>query len=199
MCVGRSKGDTWWWNEEANEAVSRKIDAHRAICLDNAEWNKRRYEGMKNKALKIISKVMREKVKEALAEFKNCKNWVLRLVRGLQTDSKGVEGGRCMRGMDGKLCFSEEEGGEIWKDYVERIMHDDNDFDYNVEAGAVEGPVVCASGEEVLQALNELKTVIVPRPSKVSLDLVAASGGVEIQVLAEICQKVLDGFGMLAE
>ena len=26
----RSKGDTWWWNEEVNEAVSRKKDAHMA-------------------------------------------------------------------------------------------------------------------------------------------------------------------------
>ena len=29
-----------------------------------------------------------------------------------------------------------------------------------------------------------------------SLELIAASGGVGIQVMAEICQKVLDGFGM---
>ena len=29
-------------------------------------------------------------------------------------------------------------------------------------------------------------------PSEVSLELLAASGGVGIQVIAEICQKVLD-------
>ena len=29
---GRSKGDTWWWNEEVKEAVSRKKDAHKAMC-----------------------------------------------------------------------------------------------------------------------------------------------------------------------
>ena len=31
-------------------------------------------------------------------------------------------------------------------------------------------------------------------PSEVSLKLIAASGGVCIQVMAEICQKDLDGF-----
>ena len=25
----RSKADTWWWNEELKEAVSRRKDAHR--------------------------------------------------------------------------------------------------------------------------------------------------------------------------
>ena len=36
-------------------------------------------------------------------------------------------------------------------------------------------------------------------PSEVSLELIAASRGVGIQVMAEICHKVLDGFGMPAE
>ena len=39
----------------------------------------------------------------------------------MKTYSKEVEGGRCMRGSDGKLCFSED-GGKVWKDYMKRIM-----------------------------------------------------------------------------
>ena len=54
---------------------------------------------------------------------------------------------------DGKLCFSEKERSNVWKDYMERIMNKENDCDYNVD---VEGPVVCVSREEVLQALNEM-------------------------------------------
>ena len=42
-------------------------------------------------------------------------------------DSKVVEGGRCMRGSDGNLCFSEKEIGKVWKDCMERIMNDEND------------------------------------------------------------------------
>ena len=38
---------------------------------------------------------------------------------------------------------------------MERIMNEENDCDQNVEGDAVEGPVVCVSREEVLQALNE--------------------------------------------
>ena len=47
----RSKGDTWWWNEQVKEAVSRKKEAHRAMCQNIAEENKRRYKMMKNKAI----------------------------------------------------------------------------------------------------------------------------------------------------
>ena len=55
----RSKGDTWWWNEEVKKAVSRKKDAHKAVCQNSSEENKRRCESMKNKAEKAVSKAMR--------------------------------------------------------------------------------------------------------------------------------------------
>ena len=67
---------------------------------------------------------------------------------------------------------------------MERLMNEDNDWDHNVQGDAVEGPVVCVSRQEVLQALDEMKTGKVPEPSKVSLELIAASGGVGIQVMA---------------
>ena len=77
-----------------------------------------------------------------------------------------------------KSC--EKERGKVWKDYVERIMNEENDWDNNVERDAVEGPVVCVSREEVLQALNEMKTGKAPVASDVSLVLIAACGEVGI-------------------
>ena len=54
----RSKGDTWRWNEEVKDAVSRKKEAHKAMCQNSTE-NKRRCESMKNKSNKVVSKGMR--------------------------------------------------------------------------------------------------------------------------------------------
>ena len=51
----------------------------------------------------------------------------------------------------------------------------------------------------MLQALDEMKTGKAPGHSEVPLVLIAASGCVGIQVMAEICQKVIDAFGMPAE
>ena len=93
---------------------------------------------------------------------------------------------RHMRGSGEKLCFSEKERGKVWKDYMELIMNEENDWDHNVEGDAEEGPVVSVSREEVLQALIEIKTGKALGPSEVSLELIAASGGVGIQVMAEI-------------
>ena len=97
---------------------------------------------------------MREKTELALTELQNCPYGMFMLVKGLKSDRKEVEGGRCVRGSDGKLCFSEKEKVKAWKDYMERIMNEENDWDQNVEGDAVEGPVFCVSREEVLEALN---------------------------------------------
>ena len=60
----RSKGDTWWWNEEVKEADFKE---ERCKQGHNTENNKM-YKSMKNKAKKAVSKAMKEKAEEALTE-----------------------------------------------------------------------------------------------------------------------------------
>ena len=51
----------------------------------------------------------------------------------------------------------------------------------------------------MLKALDQIKTGTAPGHSDVSLQLIAASGEVEIQVIIKLCQIVLDGLGLPAE
>ena len=46
----KSKGDTWWWDEEVKATVSLNKDAHKALCWNSTEENKRLYKSMENKA-----------------------------------------------------------------------------------------------------------------------------------------------------
>ena len=65
------------------------------------------------------------------------------------TGSNEVERGRCMRGSDGRLRFSEKKRGKVYEDW-----------DHNVGGDAVESSVVCVSRDDVVQALCEMKTGI---------------------------------------
>ena len=51
---------------------------------------------------------------------------MLRLVIGLRTDGMVVEGGRCMKGSYGKLCFCEKKGANVWEYFMERIINEEN-------------------------------------------------------------------------
>ena len=54
--IGRSKGDTLWWNEEVKEAISRNKNAYKVMCQNSTEDNNRKHTSMKNKARKQFQK-----------------------------------------------------------------------------------------------------------------------------------------------
>ena len=49
------------------------------------------------------------------------------VVKSVKKDRKDVEGGRCMRGSDSGLSFSEKDKGKVWKEHMERIMTEENE------------------------------------------------------------------------
>ena len=56
----RSNGDTWCWNEDVKEAVSRSKDAHK-MCRNSTVQNKK-HKSTKNTATTVVLKTIREKV-----------------------------------------------------------------------------------------------------------------------------------------
>ena len=53
-------------------------------------------------------------------------------------------------------------------------MNEENDCNHNVEGDAVEDRVDCVSGEEVVEALDKMKTGEAHGPSEASLESIAA-------------------------
>ena len=64
-----SKEDTWWWNEDVKEAVSRKKDAHKTVCQDNTDENMKMHKCMEDKAKKTVSRAIREKADRNLLNY----------------------------------------------------------------------------------------------------------------------------------
>ena len=94
-------------------------------------------------------------------------NKVFKLVKSMKKDGKDNEGGRCMRGSDGRLNFSKKDRGRVWKEHMERIVNEENECDQNVRADLVEGPVKRVSWEEVVKALGKMKAGEAAGPSEV--------------------------------
>ena len=51
---------------------------------------------------------------------------MFKLVKSMKKDGKDVEGGRCTRGSNGRLNFSEKDRGKFWKKHMERIINEEN-------------------------------------------------------------------------
>ena len=136
------------------KAIARKKDVHKEMCKSGTEGNKARYNNMKNRTKKVVVKAIKEVAERELSEHPKK---VFKLVKSKKKDGKDIEGGRCVRGSDGRLNFGEKDRGKAWKEYMERIMNEKNEWDQNVKAELVEGPVERVSQEEVVKAIREMK------------------------------------------
>ena len=158
------------------EAIARKKDAFKELCKNGTEENKARYKNMKNRAKKMVAKAMKEEVEKGLSEVRDNSSKVLKMLKSMKRDGRDVEGGRCVRGSDGKLSFSEKDGGRVWKEHMERIMNEENDWDQRTEAEMVEGPVERVSRDEVVEAIRKMKVGKAAGFSEVSVEMISASG-----------------------
>ena len=114
----------------------------------------------------------------------------------MKKEGKDLEGGRCLRGGNGRLGFIEEDREKIWKEHMEKIINEENKRDHTVETDLVEGPVEKVACNEIVEAIQSMKSGKANGTSEVSVEMIVASGEIGVKVMMELCQHVLDGRGM---
>ena len=75
-------------------------------------------------------------------------------------------------------------------------MNEDNEWDPMVEIDIVEGPVKKVARNKIVEAMQRMKSGKATGPSEVSVEMIVASGVIEIKVMMKPYQHVLDGRGM---
>ena len=192
----RDQGDIWWWNEEVKDTITSKKVAFKELCRFPSEQNKTQYKCLRNQTRKIVAKAMRMEANQELNNLYQNSNSVFYFLRRIKKEGKDVEGGRCLRGGDGRLSFIAEDRAKIWKEHMEKIMNKENEWDLMLETDLVEGPVEKVARNETVEAIQSMKSGKAAGTSKVSVEMIVASGKIGVKVMLELCQRVLDGKGM---
>ena len=148
---------------------------------------------------KVIAIAIKQEAEEEINVLCTKPNDVFKFVKFMRKEGRDIVGGGCMKDRDGRLVVSEKNGGKLWKEYVEKIMNVENEWDQMVEADVVEGPVEGVSDEEVMEAINKMKLGKAAGPSEVNKDMIIANGKFGVGVMKKLCQRVLDGKGMPEE
>ena len=78
-------------------------------------------------------------------------------------------------------------------------MNEENAWDHKVDAAMVEGLVEKVSREEVREAIRKMKQGKAAGFSEVTTEMVVAGGRIAEEVMLQLCQRVLDGKGILDE
>ena len=192
----RDQGDMWWWNEEVKDTITRKKAAFKKLCRFPSKENKTQYKHTRNQTKKIVARAMRMEANQELKNFNQNSNSVFYFLRRMKKEGKDVEGGRCLRRGSGRLGFIEKDRAKIWKELMEKIMNEENKWDRMVETDLVEEPVEKVACNEIVEAIQSMKSGKTTGPSEVSVEMIVASGKIGVEVMMELCQRVLDDRGM---
>lgn len=194
--VKRNHGGTWWWNEEVRDSIAKKKEAHKALCKNRCSENKAKYVAIRNKTRKVVAKAMKSEAEKEIETLQATPNNIYKFLKSIKRDGKDVDGARCLKDGDGKLSFNEADKSRIWREHMEKIMNKENTWDHMADAEVVEGAVQCVTRLEIVQAIKRMKLGKATGPSEVSIEMITASGRIGIEVMLELCQRLLDGRGM---
>ena len=75
----------------------------------------------------------------------------------MKKEGNDLEEGRYLRGKEGRSGFIEDRA-KIWKQHKEKIMNEENKWDHMVETDLVEGSVEKVACNEIVKALQKIKS-----------------------------------------
>ena len=189
VCGKKSRRDrrgVRWWNEEVKDTIARKKAAFKELCRFPSEENKTTYK-RRNQTRKIVARAMRMEANQELNDLYQNSNSAFYFLKRMKKEGKDVEGGRCLRGGDERLGFIEEDRAKIWKEYMKKIMNEENEWDHMVETDVLEGPVEKVACNEIEEAMQRMKSGKATGPSEIRVEMIVASGEIGVKVMMELC------------
>jgi len=80
---------------------------------------------------------------------------------------------------------------DSWKEYMEKLIDEENKWDHRISAGVKEGPADCFSVDEVAAALKKMKTHKAPCFSGLAAEMVQATGDIGTQWILDLCNGIV--------
>ena len=80
---------------------------------------------------------------------------------------------------------------DSWKEYMEKLMNEENEWHHKISAGVKEGPADCIRIAEVRAALKEMKRHKPPGLSGLVAEIIQATGNIGTQWLLDLCNGIV--------
>ena len=204
VTIGKQKGnrETWWWNEKVQESIKEKKEAKKAWDKTRNENTKKIYKEEKSKAKKAVAMAKRRAYDNLYArlETKEGEKELYRLARQRDRAGKDVQHVRVIKDENGNVMVNSEAVLKRWKEYLEKLMNEENNRDPRTEeAEVVNEEVNCVSREEVKNALRSMKKGKAVGPDELPVEAWKCIGKMGIKFLTRLFNRLLVGERMSEE
>ena len=102
-----------------------------------------------------------------------------------------ITGLNCIKGALGKVIVDDKGIKDSWKEYVEKLMNEENEWKHKISAEDKEGPADCIRIAEVRAVLKKMKRHKAPGLSGLVAEMIQATGDIGIQWLLDLCNGIV--------
>ena len=147
----------------------------------------------RNEAKRCIARIQAEVMKKQVEtlDSKEGRQNIFRIAKQKKKERKDITGTNCLKGDNGELLVCEEQVSGRWREYFEKLLNEENEWNDELSAEYVEGPADMISKEEVRQAIQDLKVRKAAGPSGVTGEMIMAAGEQAVSWMTSICNKIV--------
>ena len=100
-----------------------------------------------------------------------------------------ITGLNCIKGESGKVIVDDKGIKDSWKEYMEKLMNEENEWDHKIsaEVNVKEGPADCIRMAEVRAALKKMKRHKAPGLSGLVAEMIHTTGDIGTQWILDLC------------
>ena len=69
-----------------------------------------------------------------------CQNEIFRRAKQMVKERQDITGLNCIKGASGKVIVDDKRIKDCWKEYMEKLMNEENEWDHKISAEVKEGP-----------------------------------------------------------
>jgi len=106
-------------------------------------------------------------------------------------ERQDITGLNCVKGAPGKVIVDDKGIKDSWKEYMEKLMNEENEWDHKISAEVKEGPADCIRMAEVSAVLKKMKRHKAPGLLGLVAEMIQATGDIGTQWISDIAFSAL--------
>jgi len=106
-------------------------------------------------------------------------------------ERQDITGSNCLKGVSGKVIVDEKGIKDSWKEYMEKLMNEENEWYHSISTTVIEGPADCIRIDEVAAALKQMKKHKAPGLSGLVAEMIQTTGNIGTQWILNLCNGIV--------
>ena len=185
---------TWWWNEEVQQAIKEKKAAFKVWRQTNDADDLQRYRTLKSAAKREVAKAKANHYNDLYDQLgsRDGERMIYRLCQTRDRATKELGHVMQIKDTQGTLLQDPTAVLSRWKEHYARTCNEENPHPPIPISATVPGPVPRITAHEVMKAIRKMKNEKATGPDDIPVDVWKLLGQRGAEILSALFNKIAD-------